>query len=167
VDPLGATTLLAPTAEGTWPGAGEPPAAPAASTVVLPATSSVAAAFTAASSVALSSATLFAAASSMALLSVTSLSAVVVSSSTAGPTPESYRCHFCRCSSSSDDTSSSSRMTRICLPLPKAGAALEVVATSTAHRGATEATCRTAAYQDASTACWQATTTVVTTNGAT
>jgi hypothetical protein len=64
VEPLGAAAILAPAAEGARSGAGEPPAAPAASFTVLPATSSVAAAFTVASSTALSSATLFIVASS-------------------------------------------------------------------------------------------------------
>jgi hypothetical protein len=39
-------------------------------------------------------------------------------------------------------------------------------ASSTARRGTTVATCRTAAYRDASTACWWAATTNVTTSGA-
>jgi hypothetical protein len=54
VEPLGAASLLAPAIEAAWPGAGEPLTAHAASFVVLLATSSVAAAFTMASSVALS-----------------------------------------------------------------------------------------------------------------
>jgi hypothetical protein len=89
---------LATVADGAWSGASEPPATPVAS---------AAAAFTTAPSVA----------SSAALLSTASLSVTVASSRTAGPAPESYRSHFCKGSSSSDDTSSSSRMTRIYLPL--------------------------------------------------
>jgi hypothetical protein len=50
---------------------------------------------------------------------------VAASLSTAGPVPESCRNRFYRGSSSSDDTSSSSRMTRVCLPLPGAAAGLE------------------------------------------
>jgi hypothetical protein len=132
VEPLGAAALLAPATEGAWPGAGEPPAAPAASSVVLPATSLAAAAFTAASSAALSSVALYAAASSAALLSMASLLAVaiiaVTSSSTTGPALESCCRHFCRGLSSSDNTPPSLRTTRACLPLPGARAALEPLA---------------------------------------
>jgi hypothetical protein len=98
---------------------GEPPVAPAAS---------AAAAFTADSSTTLYSIAFFTAASSVALLSVASLPAAAASSSTAGPAPESYRSHFCRGSSSSDDISSSSRMTRVCLPLLGATALEPLVA---------------------------------------
>jgi hypothetical protein len=84
------------------------------------ATLSSAALFTMASSVAAafavtSSTTLFTVASSAALFAAASLSAV-----TAGPVPETCRSRFCKGSSSSDDTSSSLRMMRVYLPLPRA-----------------------------------------------
>jgi hypothetical protein len=100
----------------------------------------------------------FATASFATLLSAASLSAATASSSTTGLASESCHIRFCRGSSSSDDTSSS-RMTRVCLPLPGAAvleqpAALEPPrgASSTARRGATAATWRIAAYRDASMA---------------
>jgi hypothetical protein len=93
-------------AGGAWLGAGEPLTAP---------TASAAAAFF----VVASSTGRFAATFSMTPLSAASLSAAVASSHTTDPTLESCRSRFCRGSSSSDDTSSSSRMTRVYLPLPR------------------------------------------------
>jgi hypothetical protein len=90
VEPLGATALLTLATEGAWPGASEPPTAPAASSVVLRVTSSAVISFAVASFAAL-----FTTASSAALLSVASLSGVAVvtaaSSGTAGPAPKSCR----------------------------------------------------------------------------
>jgi hypothetical protein len=125
VEPLGAADLLAPVAGGTWLGAGEPPVALVASvaaafTVASSATLSSPALFTvaslaAAAFTATSSTTLFTVASSVALFAAASLSAV-----TAGPVAESCHNRFCKGSSSSDDTSSSSRMMCVYLPLPRA-----------------------------------------------
>jgi hypothetical protein len=113
---------LGPGRQGRLAGAGEPPAAPVASSIILLATSSAAAAITVASSVALSSIALFTAASFIALLSAASLSATAASSSTVGPAPKSCHNRFCRGSSSLDDTSMSSRMTRVYLPVSGAEA---------------------------------------------
>jgi hypothetical protein len=122
VEPLGATALLAPAADGAWPRAGERPAAHAASaaaalTVASSVALSSAAFFTAVSSVVFSFVALFVVASSTARFAAFSLSVVAASSSTVGPAPESCHSCFCRGSSSSDNTSSSSRMAHVCLPL--------------------------------------------------
>jgi hypothetical protein len=62
----------------------------------------------------------FVAASSVALFAAASLLAMTASSRTDGPAPESCYSRFCRASSSPDNTLSSSRMTRVCLPLLRA-----------------------------------------------
>jgi hypothetical protein len=134
LEPLGATALLVPaTKEGTWPGAGESPGAPttapftvASSTMLLSAASLLAAAFSVASSAAP-----ITMASSVALLSTAAITTAASGAAGVGSLPlsptalKSSRSHFCRGVSSSDNTSSTSRMTRAYLPLPGTGAGVE------------------------------------------
>jgi hypothetical protein len=118
---------LAPAAKGgAWPGAGESPIAPTA-------TSSVAAS----AADLLMTTSLSTASITVALLSMASLSTVAftaaATSAVAGvellnsPTANDNRNHFCSGASSSDDTSSSSRTTHsyFSLPLLRAGAGPE------------------------------------------
>jgi hypothetical protein len=131
VKPLGAAALFVPsTKEGSWTGAGASPAAPMA----IPITAALSTVPLSAASL---SATAFSMASSAALLSVATLSvATTITAASSGavgagplplgpPAPECRHSHLCRGSSSSDDTSSSSRMTHACLPLPGARAGSE------------------------------------------
>jgi hypothetical protein len=153
MEPLGAATLLAPATEGALPGAGEPSAAPATSSTVLPSTSLAAAAFVAVSSVALSSAAW--------PLHRDLLRGLLVSRS-------HHRGLLVELRWPSTEKLPQLLLQRLVL----IGQYLIVIendthlfalvggwsgaASSTARRGTTEATCRTAAYQDASTACWRA-----------
>jgi hypothetical protein len=128
-----AALLVLATKEGAWSGADESRAAPtvapfivASSTVFLSVASLSATASFMASSTAPITVT-----SSMALLSTAAITAAASDAVGASPLPlgptalERRHSHFCRGSSSLDDTSSSSRKTRACLCLSGGGAWVE------------------------------------------